>query len=105
MPVRLSADFSKHKFYSTGGSFKTYLKNEWGKPTTKITLTCKDLIQDSWRNQKLFRQAKVKRIQQHQTSFTTNVKGTYIVRRHKRRKRPTKTSAKPLRKLQYEHIY
>ena len=29
-----------------------------------------------WRNKKLFRQAKVKRIQHHQTSFTTNVKGT-----------------------------
>ena len=28
---------------------------------------------------KLFRQAKVKRIQYHQTSFTANVKGTYIV--------------------------
>ena len=33
---------------------------------------------------KLFRQAKVKRIQCHQTSFTTNVKGTYIVKKYKR---------------------
>ena len=32
------------------------------------------------RNKKLFRQAKVKRIQYHQTSFATNVKGTYISR-------------------------
>ena len=29
------------------------------------------------RNKKLFRQAKIKRIQYHQTSFTVNVKGTY----------------------------
>ena len=29
---------------------------------------------------------KVKRIQYHQTSFTTNVKGTYIVKKYKRRK-------------------
>ena len=100
MPVRLSADFSKHKFYSTGGSFKTYLKNEWGKPTTKITLTCKDLIQDSWRNQKLFRQAKVKRIQQHQTSFTTNVKGTYIVQKYKGRKKIYTVNHKEFKKCQ-----
>ena len=44
----------------------------------KITLPGKDLIENRWRNQKLFRQAKVKRIQYHQTSFTTNVKRTYI---------------------------
>ena len=37
-------------------------------------LPSKDLIQIRWRSQKLFRQAKAKRIQQHQTSFTTNAK-------------------------------
>ena len=37
------------------------LKKE--KFTTKITLPSKDLIQNLWRNKKLFRQAKVKRIQ------------------------------------------
>ena len=36
---------------------------------------------------KLFRQAKIKRIQYQQTSFTTNVKGTYIVKKYKRRKK------------------
>ena len=35
---------------------------------------------------KSFRQAKVKRVQYHQTSFTTNVKGTYIVKKYKRKK-------------------
>ena len=39
------------------------------------------------KNKKLFRQAKVKRIQYHQTSFTTNVKWAYIVNKYKRRKR------------------
>ena len=34
-----------------------------------------------------FRQAKVNRIQYDQTSFTTNVKGTYIVKKYKRRKK------------------
>ena len=46
------------------------------------------------------RQAKVKRIQYHQTSFTTKVKGTSIGRKHKRRERPTKTNPKQLRKCQ-----
>ena len=39
----------------------------------------KDLIQNRWGNKKHFRQAKVKKIQYHQTRFTTNVKRIYIV--------------------------
>ena len=49
-------------------------------------------IQNGCRDKKLFRQAKVKRIQYHQTSFTTNVKGTIIVKKYNRRK---KRSTKP----------
>jgi len=64
-----------------------------------ITVPSKDLIQNGWRN-KLFRQAKVKRIQYHQTSFTTNVKGTYIVKKYKRRKKIYKINLKQLRKWQ-----
>ena len=48
------------------------------------------------RNEKLFRQAKVKRIQYHQTSFITNVKGTYTVKKYKRRKKIYKTNPKQL---------
>ena len=66
----------------------------------KITEPSQDLIQYLWRNQKLFRQAKVKRIQYHQTSFTTNVKGTYIVKKYKRRKKIYKINPKQLRKWQ-----
>ena len=62
------------------------------KSTTKITVPSKDLIQNWLRNKKLFRQAKTKRIQYHQASFTTNVKGTYIVKKYKRRKRSTKST-------------
>ena len=35
---------------------------------------------------------KAKRIQHHQTTFTTNAKGTSLGRKHKRRKRPTNKS-------------
>ena len=74
------------------------LSDEREKPTTKIALPSKDLIQIRWRSQKLFRQAKAKRIQHHQTSFTTNAKEISLSGKHKRRKRPTKTNPKQLRK-------
>ena len=51
------------------------------KPTTKNIPSSKAIIQIQWRNQKLYRQAKVKRIQHQQTSFTTNAKGTSIGRK------------------------
>ena len=49
---------------------------------------------------KLFRQAEVRRIQYHQTNFTTNVKGIYIVKKYKRRKKIYKINPKQLRKWQ-----
>ena len=45
---------------------------------------------------KLYRQAKAKRIQHHQTSFTAKAKGTSLGRKHKGRKRP-KTIKKMVR--------
>ena len=42
----------------------------------------------------LFRQANIKRIQYHQTNFTTNIKGTYIVKKYKRRKKIYKINPK-----------
>ena len=52
------------------------------------------------KDKKLFRKAKVKRIQYHQTSFTTNVKQTYIVKKYKKRKKDFKINPKQLRKWQ-----
>ena len=71
-----------------------YLKWWQEKPTTKNTLPSKPLLQTWWRNQKLSREAKVKRIQHHQTSFTTNVKGTSLGRKQKGRKRHTQNKPK-----------
>ena len=53
-----------------------------------------NLIQSWWGNQKLYRQTKVKRIQHHQTSFTTSAKGAFIGRKHRRWKRPKKANQK-----------
>ena len=66
------------------------------KSTTKITVPSKGLTENWWRNKKLFRQAKVKRIQYHQTSFTTTVKPTYIVKKYERRKKMYKITPKQL---------
>ena len=66
--------------------------------TTKNTLPSKTLLQIWWRNQKLSRQAKIKRIQHHQTSFTTNAKGTSLGRKHKRRERPTENKPQTIKK-------
>ena len=46
------------------------------------------------RKQKFYRQVKSKRIQQHQTRFTTNSKGTALDRKHKRKKEPQKKKKK-----------
>ena len=73
--------------------------DERGKPTTKNTLPSKKLTHIWWRNQKFSRQAKVKRIQHHQTSLTTNAKGTSLGRKHKRRKRHTENKAKTIKKM------
>ena len=55
-----------------------------------------DSLRDLWDNIKCtnIRMQKAKRIQHHQTSFTINEKGTSLGRKHKRRKRPTKTNPK-----------
>ena len=41
---------------------------------------------------------RAKRIQHHQTSSTTNAKGASLSEKHKRRKGPTKTNPRQLRK-------
>ena len=46
----------------------------------------------------VYRQAKVKRIQHHQTSSTTNAKGTSLGKKHKRRKRPAENKPKTIKK-------
>ena len=46
---------------------------------------------------KAFQISKFKRIQYHQTSFTTNAKGTSPGRKHKRRKRTTENKPKAIK--------
>ena len=98
IPIRLTPDFSAETLQDRR-EWQDILKVMKGKKnTTKITLPRKDLIQTQWGNYNFYKQAKAKRIQHHQTSFTTNAKGTSLGRKHKGRKRPTITNPKQLRK-------
>ena len=49
---------------------------------------------------KLFRRVKDKRILHHKIGFTTNVKGTYIVKKSREEKKIYKIDPKQLRKWQ-----
>ena len=48
---------------------------------------------------KRFQISKIKRVLHHQTSFTTNAKGTSLGRKMQRRKRPTENKPKTIRKM------
>ena len=63
------------------------------------TLPGKDLIQIQWRNQKLYRQAKAKRIQHHQTSSTTNAKRNFSKWETEEKKRTYKNKPKTTKKM------
>ena len=89
-PIRLTADFSAETLQARREWHDTF-KVMKGK-NLHPRLPSKDLIQIRQTNQKLYRQAKAKRIQHHQTSSTTNAKGTSLSGKHKRRKGPTKTN-------------
>ena len=71
---------------------------DWKNQLCENGYTTQSNLQIQWRNQMLYGQAETKRIQHHQTSFTTNAKGNSLGRKHKRRKRPTITNPKQLRK-------
>ena len=90
---------SQQKLYKPEENDRIHLKGEREEPTIKNTLCSKTLLQILWRNQNLSRQAKVKRIQHCQTSFTANAKVPSLGRKHKRRKRPMLNKFKLIKKL------
>ena len=88
IPIRLSADFSTEILQTRRESHNIFkivkVKNLQSRILypSSLSFRFKGEI-------KSFTKAKVKRIQHHQTSFTTNEKGTSLGRKHKRRKRPS----------------
>ena len=83
IPIRITADLSIETLQARR-EWKDILKVMREKPTTHITIPRKNLIQIRRRNQKLYRQAKAERIQHHQTSSSTNAKGSSLDRKHRR---------------------
>ena len=65
----------------------------------RILYPARLLLKICWRNQKLYRQAKVQRIQHHQTNFIINAKGTSVGRKFKRKKRLTQNKPKTIKKM------
>ena len=92
---------------STSQKIKTcYISSdERGESLNKNILSSRTLIQIWGSNEKLYRSSKAKRIQHHQTSFTTNVKGNYLGSKHKRRERSTWNDLQTIKKMVKEHTY
>ena len=80
------------------GNGRIYLKYWKGKIYNQDYCTWQGSQSKLMEKSKLFRQAKVKRIKYHQTSFRANVKRTDIVKKYKSRKRSTKSNPKQIRK-------
>ena len=81
--IRVTANLSIETLQARR-EWQDILGDEREKPTTQITIHSKDLIQILRRNQKLYRQAKAERIQHHQTSSSTNAKGSSLDRKHRK---------------------
>ena len=84
--IRLSADFPTETLQVEWHDIFKVMKGKNLQPRIPYPTR---LIQIWWSNQKLSRQAKVKRIQHHQTSFTTNAKGTSVGRKREGKELPT----------------
>ena len=88
-PIRLSADFSTETLQVRREWHDIFKVIKEKKLQSRIRLAAKF----SYRFDKEIRtftdKQKLKRIQHHQASFTTNTKGTSLSRKHKRRKRST----------------
>ena len=85
LPITYSLRHDRTVWRKSKGSLKG---RDYGKENVrkkKMTLEALTLIKRKIKI--LFRQVKVKRIQYHQTSFTTNVKWTSIVKKYNKRKK------------------
>ena len=96
-PIRLSADFSTEILQARREKHDTFkaMKGKNLQPQTlypeRLSFTFDEEIKSFPDKQKL------KRIQHHQTRFTTNAKGIPLNRKQKARKRPTESKPKTIR--------
>ena len=98
IPIRLTADLSAETLQARS-EWQDIFKVMKGKNLqTRLLYTARISFRFDGGIKNLYRQAKAKRIQHQETSFTTNGKGTSLGRKNKRRIRPTITNPKQLRK-------
>ena len=81
-PIRLSADFSAET-WRPEESVTIYLKCWKGRTYNQEYSTQQGSHSDLRKKWKALQTRTAKRIQHHQTSFTTNAKGTYLGRKEK----------------------
>ena len=99
-PICLKADLSAETLQARR-EWKEIFKVLKGKKTiSKIAISGKDLIKNEWRNQKLFRKTKLRKFSTMKPALQQMLKGTYIVKKYKRRKKIYKMNPKQLRKWQ-----
>ena len=92
IPIRLTADFSAETLQARREWQDTFKVMKGKNLQLRLLYPARISFRFSEEIKNLYRQAKAKRIQHHQTSFTTNAKGTSLGRKHKRRKRRTITN-------------
>ena len=97
-PIHLTADLSTETLQSRKEWLDIVKELKGKNQQLRLLYLARISLKIDGEMKKLFRQAKVNRIQYHQTSFTTNVKVAYIVKKYKRRKRICKINSKQLKK-------
>ena len=97
IPIRLRADISAETLQARR-VWQDIFKVIKGKNLQPRLLYLQGSHSDSMEKLKPLQTSNTKRIQHHKTSFNTNVKVTSLSSKHKRRKRPTITNLKQLRK-------
>ena len=97
--IRLTADLSAETLQARRECQNIFKVMKGEECTTKLTLPVKDLIQIQWRNKKLYRQAKAKRVQHYQTNSTTNAKGTSLSGKQQENKRTYTNKPKTIEKM------
>ena len=95
--IRLSADFSTKNLQARKECHNIFKVVKWKSLQPRILYPAR--LQIWWRNQRLSRQTKVKRIQHCQISVIANTKGTSVGRKHKARKRSTENKLKTIKKM------
>ena len=100
LPITYSLRHDRTVWRKSKGSLKG---RDYGKENVrKKNMTLEALTLIKRKIKILFRQVKVKRIQYHQTSFATNLKGTYIVKKYNKRKKIYKINPKQLENVLYD---